>query len=56
MIYVPYPIELKETGVTITTMKLKIQFAEVDNAFAGARIRSGTCISAVRLISNSTPQ
>lgn len=32
----------KATGVIMTTMKLKIQFADVDRAFAGARIRSGT--------------
>ena len=40
-VYVLYPIPLKATGVTITTMKLKIQFAVVEIAFAGARIDRG---------------
>jgi hypothetical protein len=35
------PMELKATGVTMTTMKLKIQFAVVEMAFAGARMSSG---------------
>jgi len=35
-------MEEKETGVIITTMKLKIQFAEVDRPLAGALILSGT--------------
>lgn len=42
MIYVLYSIEEKETGVIMTTMKLKIQFPEVAKALAGARIRRGT--------------
>lgn len=29
-------------GVIMTTMKLKAQFAEVERALAGARIRRGT--------------
>lgn len=36
-----HPIAAKATGVTITTMKLKIQFAVVEMAFAGARIDRG---------------
>ena len=32
----------KATGVIITTMKLKIQLAEVARALAGALIRRGT--------------
>lgn len=32
----------KETGVIITTMKLKIQLAEVERPLAGARMRRGT--------------
>jgi hypothetical protein len=35
-------MELNAIGVTMTTMKLKIQLADVDRAFAGARIRRGT--------------
>lgn len=42
MIYVLYPILVNETGVIITTMKLKAQFALVDSAFDGARIFNGT--------------
>jgi hypothetical protein len=40
--YVRYPIDEKETGVIITTIKLKAQFAEVDRPLAGARIFKGT--------------
>jgi hypothetical protein len=43
MIYVRYWIELNATGEIITTMKLKIQLADVDRALAGARMRRGTC-------------
>lgn len=43
MMYVLYLIELKDTGVIMTTKKLKIQLADVDRALAGARIRRGTC-------------
>jgi len=35
-------MELKETGVIMTTMKLNAQLAEVERALAGARIRRGT--------------
>lgn len=42
IMYVLYPIELKLTGVIMTTMKLKAQFADVDKALAFARIRRGT--------------
>lgn len=42
IIYVLYPIDVNETGVIMTTMKLNAQFAEVLNPFAGARIRRGT--------------
>lgn len=35
------PILLNATGVTITTMKLKIQFPVVEMALAGARISKG---------------
>ena len=42
MIYVLYPIDVKATGVIMTTMKLNAQFADVDKAFAGALIRRGT--------------
>jgi len=35
-------MEEKETGVIITTIKLKIQFADVDRPFAGARTLRGT--------------
>lgn len=42
MVYVLCPMLLKATGVIMTTMKLKIQLAEVDNAFVGARILRGT--------------
>lgn len=33
---------VKDTGVIITTMKLKAQLALVDKALLGARIRRGT--------------
>lgn len=42
MIYVLYPMLENDTGVIITTMKLKIQLAEHDRALAGALIRNGT--------------
>jgi hypothetical protein len=42
MIYVLYPIEENDTGVTMTTMKLKIQLALVERPFDGARTLSGT--------------
>ena len=35
-------MDAKATGVIMTTMKLKIQLAEVARAFVGARIRRGT--------------
>lgn len=41
-LYVLYPIEENDTGVIMTTIKLKAQFALVDTALAGARIRRGT--------------
>lgn len=40
--YVPQFMFWKEGPVTITTMKLKIQFEAVESAFAGARIRIPT--------------
>jgi hypothetical protein len=42
MMYVWYLMLANATGVIITTMKLKAQLADVDRAFACARIRSGT--------------
>ncbi len=42
MMYVLYPMEEKDTGVIITTMKLKAQFADVLRPLAGARMRRGT--------------
>lgn len=39
--YVRYPMLAKAGGVTITTIKLKIQFAVVEMALAGARILRG---------------
>lgn len=42
IMYVLYAIELNAIGVIITTMKLKAQLAEVESAFAGARIGRGT--------------
>lgn len=42
IIYVLYLIVSNATGVTMTTMKLKIQLPEVASALAGARIRRGT--------------
>ena len=42
IMYVLYLIESNATGVIMTTMKLKIQLAEVASALAGARIRRGT--------------
>ena len=40
--YVLYLMDENETGVIMTTMKLKAQLADVDNALAGALIRRGT--------------
>lgn len=42
IIYVLYLIESNATGVIITTRKLNAQFAEVETALPGARIRSGS--------------
>lgn len=42
IMYVLYPMDEKETGVIITTMKLNAQFADVERPFAGARIFKGT--------------
>jgi hypothetical protein len=40
--YVLYWMEENATGVTITTMKLKIQLALVERPFEGARTLRGT--------------
>lgn len=42
MVYVLWWMVSKATGVIMTTMKLKIQLAEVDKALVGARILRGT--------------
>jgi hypothetical protein len=42
IMYVWYPMFWKATGVIMTTIKLKIQFADVESALAGARIFNGT--------------
>lgn len=40
--YVPHLMLLNEGPVTMTTMKLNVQFDAVLNAFAGARMRRPT--------------
>ena len=40
--YVRHWMLLNAGPVTITTMKLKVQLLAVENAFAGARMRSPT--------------
>ena len=55
MMYVFQPMEEKETGVIMTTMKLKAQFADVLRAFAGARIRRGTISAGYSQVMPSQP-
>ena len=46
--YVPQLMLLNEGPVTMTTMKLNVQFDAVLNAFAGARMRSPTISAGCR--------
>ena len=55
MMYVLYPIDENATGVIITTMKLKTQFADVDNALAGALILRGTISAGYNQVIPSHP-
>jgi hypothetical protein len=50
-----YPIEENDTGVIMTTIKLKAQFALVDNALAGAQIRKGTTSAGYNQVMPSQP-
>lgn len=55
MIYVLYPIEENAGGVTMTTIKLKTQLADVDTALAGARILKGTISAGYSQVMPSQP-
>jgi hypothetical protein len=55
MMYVWYPMVENATGVTMTTMKLKAQFAVVDMAFAGARMLKGVISAGYSHVMPSQP-
>lgn len=46
---------IRETVLTMTTIKLKIQLAEVESALAGARILSGTISAGYSQLMPSQP-
>lgn len=55
MRYVLLPIFAKAGGVTMTTIKLKIQFAVVEMAFAGARMDNGVSSDGISQVIPSQP-
>ena len=55
IIYVWYPIDVNETGVIITTIKLNAQFALVLSPLAGALIFNGTISAGYSQVMPSQP-